>query len=97
MMQISVITAVTANLDELAETLESQRQALIFASDQVELQVLIVAPNFDERLEKVILEAHRAGLGRIDKVCDQGLGISAAFNAGMREAKGELILSLIHI
>ena len=94
MMLISVITIVTTNLDELAETLESQRQAYVYASPQVDLQVVIVAPDFDEHLEKVILEAELAGPVRIDKVCDQGLGIAAAFNAGMREAKGELITVL---
>ena len=93
-MQVSVITLVTDNVVELAETLSSQRVAHAAAPKGLELQIVIVAPEFSEPLQAVLEREESLGLASIETATDRAVGIAAAFNVGLVRATGELITVL---
>jgi len=93
-MLVSVITLVTDNVIELAETLNSQRVALTAAPEQVALQIIVVAPDLSQTIVETLQAAESLGLASVETVEDAGVGIAAAFNAGLARASGELITVL---
>ena len=88
-MRISVILCTHNRSQSLIKALDSIAAQAI--PESVEWEVLVVDNNSTDRTREVIEEFSRRHPGRFRYVFELQLGVSSARNAGIREARGEVL------
>ena len=88
-MKISVILCTYNRCQSLAKTLESIAVSVL--PESVEWEVVVVDNNSKDQTREVIEDFCRRNAGRFRYIHESQQGLSHARNAGIREARGEIL------